>query len=106
RDPLVFQSRVVRTHHVNRATTLIHEMAHQWFGTLVTPVWWDDLWLNESFAEYLGNRVTADVTEYPDTWTDLSYARRQWGLVADQGPSTHPVAGNGATDAVSALQNF
>ncbi|MDH2415626.1 aminopeptidase N [Nocardioides sp. CER19] len=106
RDPLVFTSRVTRGLRIQRATTIAHEMAHQWFGNLVTPVWWDDLWLNESFAEYLGNRVTADVTEYADTWADMSYARRQWGLVADQGPSTHPVAGNGATDAVSALQDF
>ncbi|MEX0429724.1 aminopeptidase N [Nocardioides sp. DS6] len=106
RDPLVFTSRVTRGQRINRATTVAHEMAHQWFGNLVTPVWWDDLWLNESFAEYMGNRVTADVTEYADAWADNSYARRQWGLVADQRPSTHPVAGNGAPDAASALQNF
>ncbi|QIG43267.1 aminopeptidase N [Nocardioides anomalus] len=106
RDPLVFTSRVTRSARINRATTVAHEMAHQWFGNLVTPAWWDDLWLNESFAEYMGNRVTADVTQYADAWVDSSYARRQWGLVADQGPSTHPVAGNGAVDASAALQDF
>ncbi|WP_017936321.1 aminopeptidase N [Nocardioides sp. Iso805N] len=106
RDPLIFTSRVTRGIRIQRATTVAHEMAHQWFGNLVTPAWWDDLWLNESFAEYMGNRVTADVTEYADAWADLSYSRRQWGLVADQRPSTHPVAGNGAEDAVAALQDF
>jgi aminopeptidase N len=106
RDPLIFTSRVTRGIRVERASTLAHEMAHQWFGNLVTPAWWDDLWLNESFAEYMGNRVTADVTEYADVWVDHSYARRQWGLVADQRPSTHPVAGNGAVDASAALQDF
>jgi aminopeptidase N len=106
RDPLVFSSRVTRGVRIQRATTVAHEMAHQWFGNIVTPKWWDDLWLNESFAEYMGNRVTADVTEYDDAWTHNAYARRQWGLVADQRPSTHPVAGNGAFDASAALQNF
>ncbi|HRK47149.1 MAG TPA: M1 family aminopeptidase, partial [Nocardioides sp.] len=106
RDPLVFTSRVTRGIRISRASTLAHEMAHQWFGNLVTPAWWDDLWLNESFAEYMGNRVTADVTQYADIWVDDSYARRQWGLVADQRPSTHPVAGNGAVDASAALQDF
>jgi aminopeptidase N len=106
RDPLVFSSRVTRGVRIQRATTVAHEMAHQWFGNIVTPRWWDDLWLNESFAEYMGNRVTADVTEYGDAWTHNAYARRQWGLVADQRPSTHPVAGNGAFDASAALQNF
>ncbi len=106
RDPLIFSSRVTRGVRIQRATTVAHEMAHQWFGNIVTPKWWDDLWLNESFAEYMGNRVTADVTEYDDAWTHNAYARRQWGLVADQRPSTHSVAGNGAFDATAALQNF
>ncbi|QWF24511.1 aminopeptidase N [Nocardioides sp. LMS-CY] len=106
RDPLVFTSRVTRGMRIQRATTLAHEMAHQWFGNIVTPAWWDDLWLNESFAEYMGNRVTADVTEYDDAWVDNAYARRQWGLYADLRPTTHPVAGNGASDASAALQDF
>jgi len=106
RDPLIFTSRVTRGIRVFRASTLAHEMAHQWFGNLVTPAWWDDLWLNESFAEYMGNRVAADVTEYGEVWVEDSYSRRQWGLVADQRPSTHPVAGNGAVDASAALQDF
>ncbi|MDE0778271.1 MAG: aminopeptidase N [Nocardioides sp.] len=106
RDQLVFDTRVTRGMRIQRATTVAHEMAHQWFGNIVTPKWWDDLWLNESFAEYMGNRVTAEVTRYDDAWTHVSWSRRQWGLGADQKPSTHPVAGNGAEDALLALQNF
>jgi aminopeptidase N len=106
RDQMVFDTRVTRGQRIQRATTMAHEMAHQWFGNIVTPAWWDDLWLNESFAEYMGNRVTADVTQYDDAWTHVAWSRRQWGLSADQRPSTHPVAGNGAEDALVALQSF
>lgn len=106
RDPLVFQSRTVRAQHVVRASTIAHEMAHMWFGDITTPRWWDDLWLNESFAEYLGARVTADCTDFGDVWVTEAHTRRPWGLTADQAPTTHPVAGNGAADADTALQNF
>ncbi|EON24015.1 aminopeptidase N [Nocardioides sp. CF8] len=106
RDPYLFTSQVTRGAQCLRATTIAHELAHQWFGNLTTPTWWDDLWLNESFAEYMGNRVTADVTEFDDAWVRNAYQRRQWGLLADSGPTTHPVAGTGASDAVTALQDF
>jgi aminopeptidase N len=106
RDPYLFTSKVTRGAQCIRAATIAHELAHQWFGNITTPKWWDDLWLNESFAEYMGNRVTADVTEFDDAWVRNAYQRRQWGLLADAGPTTHPIAGNGAADAVSALQDF
>jgi aminopeptidase N len=106
RDPYLFTSKVTRGARCTRASTIAHELAHQWFGNTTTPQWWDDLWLNESFAEYMGNRVIADVTEFDDAWVHNTYQRRQWGLLADAGPTTHPIAGNGAADAVSALQDF
>jgi aminopeptidase N len=106
RDPLLFDRPSTRAERSYRAALIAHEMAHQWFGNLVTPAWWDDLWLNESLAEYVGYRVAADATPYDDAWVDQSYARRVWGLTADQRPTTHPVAGNGAVDALAALQDF
>ena len=106
RDPLVFTSKVTLAQRASRASTIAHEMAHQWFGDLVTMRWWDDLWLNESFAEYMGSRVTHEVTEFAEVLVDEAWSRKRWGLRTDHRPSTHPVAGNGATDAQSALQDF
>jgi len=105
RDAYVPRGRVTRTERGGRAATIAHEMAHQWFGDLVTMRWWDDLWLNESFAEYLAHRCCTDATPY-SLWPEFGIIRKDWGSVADQSPSTHPVAGNAAPDAAAALQNF
>jgi aminopeptidase N len=105
RDQYIFRARATSSERAGRATTVAHEMAHMWFGDLVTMRWWDDLWLNESFAEYMAHRACDEATSHP-SWTEFGVVRKDWGSVADQAPSTHPVAGNGAVDAESALQDF
>jgi len=105
RDQLVFRSRPSESEVLGRANTVVHEMAHMWFGDLVTMRWWDDLWLNESFAEYLARRVTPLVTGLP-AGPDFAAFRKSWGYAADRRATTHPVAGNGATDARAALDDF
>ncbi|MFJ6154814.1 aminopeptidase N [Micromonospora profundi] len=106
RDDYVFRSAVTDTQRELRATTIAHEMAHMWFGDLVTMRWWDDLWLNESFAEYLGTRVTAEATRFDQAWTTFAMRRKAWGYAADQRPSTHPVAPQEVADAEEGLLNF
>ncbi|WDZ84820.1 aminopeptidase N [Micromonospora cathayae] len=106
RDDYVFRSAVTDTQREQRATTIAHEMAHMWFGDLVTMRWWDDLWLNESFAEYLGTRVTAEATRFDRAWTTFAMKRKAWGYAADQRPSTHPVAPEEVADAAEGLLNF
>jgi aminopeptidase N len=101
RDAYVFRSSVTDADRLDRAITVAHEMAHMWFGDLVTMRWWDDLWLNESFAEYLGHRVIGT-----HSWVEFGAKRKAWGYIADRRPSTHPVAGNGAADTESALTEF
>ena len=105
RDQYIYRGRATRAERASRAGTVAHELAHMWFGDLVTMRWWDDLWLNESFAEYAAHRCCAEGTSYP-LWTEFGVVRKDWGSVADQAPSTHPVAGNGAPDADAALQDF
>ncbi len=106
RDELLYRSAVTDSDREHRANVIAHEMAHMWFGDLVTMAWWDDLWLNESFAEYMGTRVASEATRFPDTWTTFAMQRKAWGLRADQHPSTHPVAPAEVTDTDQALLNF
>ncbi|CAM5396672.1 MULTISPECIES: aminopeptidase N [Streptomyces] len=106
RDEFVFRSAVTDTQRQTRAMVIAHEMAHMWFGDLVTLKWWDDIWLNESFAEYMGYQTTAEATRFTDTWTDFGVTRKPWGYDADQRPSTHPVAPENVEDTASALLNF
>ncbi|MGY0487140.1 aminopeptidase N [Streptomyces sp. WG-D5] len=106
RDEFVYRSAVTDTERQTRAMVIAHEMAHMWFGDLVTLKWWDDIWLNESFAEYMGYQTLTEATRYTDTWNDFGVARKSWGYDADQRPSTHPVAPESVPDTASALLNF
>ncbi|GHH35077.1 aminopeptidase N [Streptomyces candidus] len=108
RDEYIFRSAVTDTQRQTRGVTIAHEMAHMWFGDLVTLQWWDDIWLNESFAEYMGYQTLAEATRFQDTWTSFAVSRKGWGYDADQRPSTHPVAPDAAAvpDSASALLNF
>ena len=101
----VFRSRATRARYEWRAETILHEMAHQWFGDLVTMRWWEDLWLNESFAEFCGVQSAAEATRYTDAWTTFCAGRKVWGYLQDQQPSTHPVAGEVRT-LTEAIANF
>jgi aminopeptidase N len=105
RDDYVFTSAVTDAEREERALVIAHEMAHMWFGDFVTMSWWDDLWLNESFAEYLGHRVTVEATEFTNAWTTFALGTKAWGYAADQRPSTHPISAD-VVDTDEALLNF
>ena len=92
RDEYLPRSRQVRSFYEQRANTILHEMAHMWFGDLVTMKWWDDLWLNESFAEWASHHASVQATKYTEAWTGFTNARKNWAYRQDQLPSTHPIA--------------
>ncbi len=91
-EDYVFRSRVTEVAYEQRANTILHELAHMWFGDLVTMRWWDDLWLNESFAEWASHHAMALATQYADAWATFGNIRKAWAYRQDQLPSTHPIA--------------
>ncbi len=91
-EDLIFRSRVTVAAYEQRANTILHELAHMWFGNLVTMTWWDDLWLNESFAEWAAHHANVHATRYNDAWTTFANLRKAWAYRQDQLPSTHPIA--------------
>ncbi|MFQ6327320.1 aminopeptidase N [Nocardia sp. CWNU-33] len=91
-EDYVFRSKVTRASYERRAETVLHEMAHMWFGDLVTMKWWDDLWLNESFATFASVLCQSDATEYTSAWTTFANVEKSWAYRQDQLPSTHPIA--------------
>jgi len=91
-ETYVFRSKVTDAVRERRVVTILHELAHMWFGNLVTMRWWNDLWLNESFAEWASTIATAEATEWTEAWTTFQAMEKTWAYRQDQLPSTHPVS--------------
>ncbi len=91
-EDYVFRSRVTDAAYEQRSNTILHELAHMWFGNLVTMHWWDDLWLNESFAEWASHYANVKATRFTGAWTTFLNQRKAWAYRQDQLPSTHPIA--------------
>ncbi|WP_328317501.1 aminopeptidase N [Streptomyces sp. NBC_00388] len=107
RDQYVFRSKVTDAAYETRAETILHELAHMWFGDLVTMEWWNDLWLNESFATYtsIACQAYADGSRWPQSWTTFANSMKTWAYRQDQLPSTHPIMAD-ITDLDDVLVNF
>lgn len=104
-EDYLFPSGATRTQLAGRANTMLHEMCHMWFGDLVTMKWWDDLWLKESFAEFMGAYASVRATEYDDAWVAFALGRKEWAYRQDQLPTTHPIVAD-IVDLEAARQNF
>jgi aminopeptidase N len=105
REEFVFRGKVTQASYENRANVILHEMAHMWFGDLVTMRWWDDLWLKESFADFMGAFSLVEATRFTDGWITFANRRKSWAYRADQLPSTHPVTAD-IRDLQDAKLNF
>ncbi|TLS42434.1 aminopeptidase N [Streptomyces montanus] len=105
REEFIFRGKVTQAAYERRANVILHEMAHMWFGDLVTMEWWDDLWLKESFADFMGTFTTAEATRFTDAWITFANNRKAWAYRADQLPSTHPITAD-IRDLEDAKLNF
>ena len=104
-ETYIFRSKVTDAIKERRVVTILHELAHMWFGDLVTMTWWNDLWLNESFAEWASTIATAEATEWHEAWTTFAVMEKSWAYKQDQLPSTHPVVAT-IRDLDDVLVNF
>ncbi|MFF3338083.1 aminopeptidase N [Streptomyces flavidovirens] len=91
REEYVFRGKVTQASYERRANVILHEMAHMWFGDLVTMQWWDELWLKESFADFMGSYSMVEATRFSNGWITFANNRKSWAYRADQLPSTHPI---------------
>jgi len=104
-ESYVFRGASTTAQHEGRANTILHEMAHMWFGDLVTMQWWDDLWLKESFADFMGAHAAVVAGGFPDAWVTFASRRKGWAYVQDQLPTTHPIVAD-IPDLEAAKLNF
>ncbi|MEU3185697.1 aminopeptidase N [Streptomyces sp. NPDC006923] len=105
REEYIFRGNVTQASYERRANVILHEMAHMWFGDLVTMGWWDDLWLKESFADFMGTFSLAEATRFTNGWITFANNRKSWAYRADQLPSTHPITAD-IRDLEDAKLNF
>ncbi|MGW4685899.1 aminopeptidase N [Streptomyces sp. NPDC004244] len=105
REEYIFRGKVTRAAYERRCNTILHEMAHMWFGDLVTMKWWDDLWLKESFADFMGSFSQVEATRFDTAWVTFANNRKAWAYRADQLPSTHPITAD-IPDLEAAKLNF
>ncbi|MCT9140125.1 aminopeptidase N [Streptomyces violarus] len=105
REEFIFRGKVTQASYEGRANVVLHEMAHMWFGDLVTMEWWDDLWLKESFADFMGEFSLVGATRFVNGWVTFANRRKAWAYRADQLPSTHPVTAD-IRDLQDAKLNF
>ncbi|WP_033351385.1 aminopeptidase N [Kitasatospora aureofaciens] len=106
KEEFVFRSKVTDAAYEARANVVLHEMAHMWFGDLVTPRWWDDLWLKESFADFMGSYALIGArTRYSSAWVTFANQRKAWAYRQDQFPTTHPITAD-IRDLEDAKLNF
>ncbi|MFD0062851.1 aminopeptidase N [Streptomyces sp. NPDC056690] len=105
REEFIFRGKVTQASYERRANVILHEMAHMWFGDLVTMQWWDDLWLKESFADFMGTFSMVEATRFTNGWITFANNRKAWAYRADQLPSTHPVTAD-IRDLEDAKLNF